>query len=118
MFVFIALVLALYMFLVFRKYRTIPFVIIAIASLFLITTAITLWGAFMLSFKAMLSFFSQSLGPAEFYLLMAAWYAGDVICSFLIIRRYLDYREINGPPSRGEDRRLRVTGTPREPGRR
>lgn len=105
MFVFLALVLALSMFLIFRKYRTIPLVIIAIALLFLVTTAITLWGVFMLSFNAMLPFFNQSLGPAEFYLLMAAWYTGDVICSFLIIRRYLDYREINDPPSRGEDRR-------------
>jgi hypothetical protein len=95
MFIFIALVLGLYMFLIFRKYRDIPSVVIAVVSIFVVTTAILLRGVFVFSASDSLAFFNQNLHSAEFYHLMAIWYAGNILCSLLIIRRYRAYRKIN-----------------------
>ena len=114
---FIALVLAFFMFMIFRIYRDVPSVIIGAGSLFLITTALLVWGVITLSSNDAVPFFSQSLGRAEFFHLMAAWYAGDIVCSVLIIRRYLAYRKINTPVPETKD----VPGlreTPRGPARR
>ncbi len=104
MFLFIALVLGLYMFLIFRTYRDIPSVAMVILSLFAVTTAIVLRGFFVFSTSPSLAFFYQNLDPAEFYHLMAAWYAGNCICSLLIIKRYRAYRKINDPRSGDEKR--------------
>lgn len=102
MFIFIALVLVLYMFLIFRTYRDIPSVVMVILSIFAVTTAIVLRGVVVFSTSGSLPFFSQNLEPAEFYYLMAAWYAGNIICSSLIIQRYRAYRKINSTRSGDE----------------
>jgi hypothetical protein len=91
----ILIVLALLMILIFRKYRNIYSVIIAILLIFGITTAVLIWGMTVIEKERVVHFFNSYISGDEFYYLMAAWYAADAVCSALIIRNHIAYRKIN-----------------------
>ena len=91
----ILIVLALLMIIIFRKYRHIYSVIIAVALIFGITTAVLIWGMTVIEKERAVHFFNSSISGDEFYYLMAAWYAADAVCSALIIRNHIAYRKIN-----------------------
>ncbi len=91
----ILLVLALFMILIFRKYRSIYSVIISIIMIIGMTTAFLAWGMSIIEKERVIHFFNSSISGEEFYPLMAAWYAADAVCSVLIIRSHIAYRKAN-----------------------
>ncbi len=97
---FIALVLAFFMFMVFKKYRSTRSVVIGIASLFLVTTAFLVWGLVILLKAPAIPLFNQYLDSRVFYHLMGLWYGADIFCSLLILRSLAAYRRINTPSPR------------------
>jgi hypothetical protein len=88
-------VLAFLIIVVFRKNRTIFSVVMTSAMLAGATTAVLLWGRAASDGQPAIHFFNIDMGTREFYHLMAAWYAMDLLCSVIIIRRYIEYRKIN-----------------------
>jgi len=88
-------VLALFIILIFRKYRRIYSVIIAIFFIIGMTTAFLLWGMSILETERIIHFFNGTISGGGFYFIIAAWYAADAVCSALIIRSHIAYRKIN-----------------------
>jgi hypothetical protein len=80
---------------VFRKYKTMTSVVITIAGIAGATTAVLIWGLAVLSGHSLIHFFYSGIGSSGFYYLMAVWYAMDLLCSAIIIRRYIEYKKIN-----------------------
>jgi hypothetical protein len=91
----ILIILSFLIILVFRKYRSKYSVIIAVALIFGITTAVLIWGMTVIEKERVVHFFNSYISGDEFYYLMAAWYAADALCSALIIRNHTAYRKIN-----------------------
>jgi hypothetical protein len=83
---------------VFRKYKTLTSVIITIAGIAGATTVVLIEGLAVLSGHSTIHFFYTGIGSSEFYHLMAVWYAMDLLCSAIIIRRFLEYKKINRGP--------------------
>lgn len=98
---FILAILASLLFFVFKTYRTLYAVIIAVLFILGITTAVLIWGMGVYSQGTRLSFFSSEIGSREFYHLIAAWYGADILCSVLIFKSFRAYKKINS----GNDRR-------------
>jgi hypothetical protein len=88
-------ILAFLIIVVFRKNKTVLSVVLTIASIAGTTTAVFLSGRAVADGQPAIHFFYTYIGTSEFYHLMAAWYAMDLLCSAIIIRRYLEYRKIN-----------------------
>ena len=88
-------VLAFLIIIVFKKNKTLLSVAATIACLAGATTAVLAWGLLVLSGQPAIRFFYADIGSSEFYHLMALWYAMDLLCSVIIVRRYLEYRKIN-----------------------
>ena len=92
------IILAIMVFLiviVFRKYRSVLSVIVAILLATGITTACLVAGLTALEGNRSLVFFTSALGRQEFMYLMIAWYGADFLCSILIIRNHIAYRKVN-----------------------
>lgn len=83
---------------VFRTYKTLTSVVVIIAVIVGATAAVLIWGHAVFSGHAAIHFFYTGIGPSEFYHLMAVWFAMDLLCSVIIIRRYLEYKKINRGP--------------------
>lgn len=80
---------------VFMKYKSVYSVLVTITIITALTTAVLIWGVVALSGQSSIKFFYTVIGKLELYLLIAAWYLMDILCSTIIIRRYLEYKKIN-----------------------
>lgn len=97
-------ILALLLIFVFKTYRTVLAVIVAILFIFGITSAVLGWGIAVYSQGSRLFFFNGEIAGREFYHLIAAWYAVDLLCSVLIIRNLRAYRSVNAVNRHGANR--------------
>jgi CDP-diglyceride synthetase len=88
-------IIACYIALMFKKYRTKFSVILTIALCIITTTGATLWGLWAANPEGRVIFFYSSIGRKVFILLIAAWYIVDLLCSIRIIRNYIEYRKFN-----------------------
>jgi hypothetical protein len=88
-------VIAFLILLVFRKYKSVLSVIVTIIILMGLTAGVMAWGTVILSNHPLISFFYSSIGPREFYHLMAFWFCVDILCAGTIIGRYREYKKIN-----------------------
>lgn len=100
---FIFAILAFLLLFVFKTYRTIYAVVISIAFLICVTSAVLAWGLHMFSQGGPLSFFTTEIGAREFYHLISLWYTADILCAALIIRNYRAYRRVNSVVPRPPD---------------
>ena len=91
----VIIVLAFLIIIVFKKNKTVLSVAVTITCLAGATTAVLAWGLIVLSGQPAMHFFYANIGSSEFYPLIALWYAMDLLCSVIIIRRYFEYRKIN-----------------------
>jgi len=92
---FVLAAIAIYLALIFRKYKSARAVIITIVLLIGMTTSLLVWGLLISTAAEKPIFFSPGISRTEFYFLFAAWYVLDVLCSIKIIRNHIEYKKIN-----------------------
>ncbi len=92
---FVIAIIAVLIVFVFMKYRKIYSVVAAVMVIFGMTTVVLVWGIRVFSSGSMMQFFNSSIGNRDFYYLMAAWYAFDLLCAVKIIKNHIDYRKVN-----------------------
>ncbi len=88
-------IMALLLLFVFKTYRSVPAAVGAMLFLLGVTSAVLAWGVSIYSPGGQLRFFNNEIGSGEFYLLIAAWYGADLLCSALIIRNLRAYKKVN-----------------------
>ncbi|HOT47300.1 MAG TPA: hypothetical protein PLM53_10945 [Spirochaetota bacterium] len=88
-------VLAFLIVLVFRKYRTAISTVLTIMLALGTTTAVLALGMVALKAGDSLVFFNTTIGRSDFMYLIITWYIADILCSILIIRTHIAYRNIN-----------------------
>ncbi len=91
---FIIGIIALYIALIFRKYKTAYSVILTSTLLFLFTTSLLMWGL-LAPARGMHMPFEIEMTRGEIYILIGAWYLVDIVCSIKIVRNHIDYKKTN-----------------------
>src|SRR4030042_5753268 len=84
-----------FIFLLMRKYKTVSSVITAVVLMARTTRSVAVWGLAVITRGSLIHFFNSSIGRYEFYYLMAAWYAADILCSAKIISNHIAYKKAN-----------------------
>jgi hypothetical protein len=92
---FVLALIAIYLALIVRKYKSARAVIITIAVINGLTTSLLVWGLHLSHAGERLIFFNSGISRNEFYFLVAAWYVVDIVCSIKIIRNHIEYKKIN-----------------------
>ncbi|MCP4137850.1 MAG: hypothetical protein GY754_43210 [bacterium] len=80
---------------IFRKYKTIYSAAGAIIFLMSITTLVFLYGLFQYNANSYVDFLGRNLPKQVFTHLIAGWYLMNAASSFLIIRKFMDYKKVN-----------------------
>ncbi|PKL38951.1 MAG: hypothetical protein CVV44_08770 [Spirochaetae bacterium HGW-Spirochaetae-1] len=81
-----------------KTYRRIYSLSMAVALLFGLTTAALLYGLNKFQADPSWSIIGQGITKNVYLHFMALWYAFDIICSAIIIRRYIKYLKLNNLP--------------------
>lgn len=91
------LLIVILVYLTLKTYKTISSVAVAIGIMFSLTTAALLYGLNQYSLDPFWSLFGDSITRNVYLHFIAFWFIVDVICSYLVIKSYLKYRELNSP---------------------